>query len=214
MFNSSNFFSTFNVSEFKRRPSDSFFKYLLMLSGDINLNPGPVNNPCKVCQKPVRQRVIYCKDCKFWFHKKCENPAENIYKELIESDQRKSDYICTSCCNNPNNLLENLPFFTEENLDLPDCHVIDDEENDAPDDLNANENFRLFKTRGLHFLHLNINSILSKIEELKLIAHNSNAAIIGISETKLDNTVLDNEIEIQGYKILRSWRRRCMLRQK
>ena len=65
-----------------------------------------------------------------------------------------------------------------------------------------------FKKRGLHFLHLNINSLLPKIDELRYIAEKSKVAVIGISETKLDNSVLNEEINIKGYNILRLDRNR------
>ena len=38
-----------------------------------------------------------------------------------------------------------------------------------------------FENKGLHFLHLNINSILLKLDELKTIAGNTKAAIVGIT---------------------------------
>ena len=60
----------------------------------------------------------------------------------------------------------------------------------------------VFKARGLHFIHININRLLPKIEELRRIACLSNAAVIGISESKLDNSIFDLEIEIDGYNIL------------
>ena len=62
--------------------------------------------------------------------------------------------------------------------------------------------------RGLRFIHLNINSLLSKIEELRYIAKSTNAAVIGICESKLDASVLDPEISIDNYKILRCDRNR------
>ena len=63
--------------------------------------------------------------------------------------------------------------------------------------------WNIFKSRGfLHFIHLNINSVLPKIQELRIIAKSTNAAIIGISESKLDESVLEPEIEIDDYKIL------------
>ena len=65
-----------------------------------------------------------------------------------------------------------------------------------------------FKKRGLHFLHININSILSKIEELRHIAKLSNASVIGVSESKLDDSVFDNEVSIEGYKLWRADRTR------
>ena len=40
-----------------------------------------------------------------------------------------------------------------------------------------------FEDKGLHFLNLNVNSILPKLSELKTIAGNTKAAIIGITES-------------------------------
>ena len=65
-----------------------------------------------------------------------------------------------------------------------------------------------FKKRGLHFIHLNINSLLSKIDELREIAKVSRAAVIGITESKLDDSVMDGEINIEGYNTVRSDRNR------
>ena len=66
----------------------------------------------------------------------------------------------------------------------------------------------IFKSKGLHFIHLNIDSLLPKIEELRIIAKSSNDAIIGNSESKLDESVLEPEIEIDDYKIIRCDRNR------
>ena len=41
-----------------------------------------------------------------------------------------------------------------------------------------------------------------------MIAFKTKAAVIGISESKLDETVLDGEIQIPGYTIIRSDRNR------
>ena len=62
--------------------------------------------------------------------------------------------------------------------------------------------------RALHFLHINVNSLLPKIDEVNLIANKSNATILGISETKLDNTIMDSELNIEGYDLIRSDRNR------
>ena len=68
--------------------------------------------------------------------------------------------------------------------------------------------FEVFTRKGLHFIHLNINSLLPKIDELQYIAKNSNAAVIGISESKLDNTIYDSQVAIDGYKIVLNDRNR------
>ena len=68
--------------------------------------------------------------------------------------------------------------------------------------------WNVFKNRGLHFIHLNINSLLPKIEELRFIAKSANAAVIGICESKLDTSVFEQEISIDNYKIQRCDRNR------
>ena len=57
-------------------------------------------------------------------------------------------------------------------------------------------------------IHLNINSVLSKIDELRVVAKKSKAAVIGVTESKLDATVLDGEVNIDGYEVIRSDRNR------
>ena len=74
--------------------------------------------------------------------------------------------------------------------------------------------WKAFRRKGLNFLHLtcyltcHVNSMLTKIDKVKLIADRSNATIIGISKTKLDNTITDNELFIEGYDFFRSDRNR------
>ena len=64
------------------------------------------------------------------------------------------------------------------------------------------EKWQAFSNRGLHLIHLNINSLLPKIDELRDIAKRTKAAVIVISKSKLDSTVLDPEIYIENYEIL------------
>ena len=108
------FESIFALSKFKYRNEDSFFKLLMLLSGDISLNPGP-------------------------------------------------------------------------------SHM---------NQTSANNESDVSKAQGLHFIHINTNSLLPKIEELQRIACLSNTAAIGISESKFDNSIFDLETEIDGYNIL------------
>ena len=60
----------------------------------------------------------------------------------------------------------------------------------------------------MHLIHLNINSLLPKIDELRDIAKRTKPAVIGILESKLDCTVFDPEIYIDNYEILRFDRNR------
>ena len=67
---------------------------------------------------------------------------------------------------------------------------------------------RCFLFEGLHFIHLSINSLLPKIDELRNISKLSNAGVISISESKLDDSVLSSEIHIDNYNTLRCDRKR------
>ena len=57
-------------------------------------------------------------------------------------------------------------------------------------------------------VHVNIwepfnkKDLLPKTDELKCIANKTKAAIIGITESKLDHTVPDLEVNLPGYDIL------------
>ena len=70
------------------------------------------------------------------------------------------------------------------------------------------DQWAVFKKRGLHFVLVTINSLLSKIDEHWYIAKLSEAAVIGISELKLDDSVLPFEIQIENYDVICSDRNR------
>ena len=61
---------------------------------------------------------------------------------------------------------------------------------------------KVFKNRGLRFIHLNISSLLSKIDGLREIVKASNATAVGITESKLDDSINDYEICIKGYNTI------------
>ena len=61
--------ASYTLSKLSFKNHSSFFRYLLLLSGDINLNPGPTV-PCCICSKSLRQKIIFCNKCHSWFHKK------------------------------------------------------------------------------------------------------------------------------------------------
>ena len=73
--------------------------------------------------------------------------------------------------------------------------------------VNVNISEPLNKKR-LSFLHINLNSLLPKINELKCITNKIKATIIGITEPKLDHTISDFEVNLPGYDILQCGRNR------
>ena len=74
--------------------------------------------------------------------------------------------------------------------------------------VSVNDIWEPFKKRGMHILHININSLLPKINELREIAKKTNATVIGVTESKLDDSINNSELHIVGYSILRCDRNR------
>ena len=64
-------------------------------------------------------------------------------------------------------------------------------------------NGRCSKRRACIFINLNINSLLPNINEIRFIAKQSNTFIIGISESKLDLSLLNRELDIDECDLIR-----------
>ena len=73
--------------------------------------------------------------------------------------------------------------------------------------LHSNE-WNVFRSKGIHLIHLNVNSLLPKIDEIRYIAERTKAAVIGKSESKLDESIFQSEIQIDNYDLLRCDRNR------
>ena len=61
--------------------------------------------------------------------------------------------------------------------------------------------------RGLVIASLNINSLLSHIDELRVFMYDSKIDILLINETKLDSTIHDSDVYIPGFEIVGKDRR-------
>lgn len=58
-------------------------------------------------------------------------------------------------------------------------------------------------TSNLKFVHINIRSLIPKLDEFKQFILAQNFDIIGVSETWLDGRVNTNNVKIQGYNFVR-----------
>ena len=56
--------------------------------------------------------------------------------------------------------------------------------------------------KKMNFIHISVNSLLPKIGEVRYIANITNASVIEISETKLDETIFSSELEVDGYYVV------------
>ena len=167
------------------------------------------NSKCSSCvlrnsetdlRLPMKKSVrkgLPCNQSGFWVHKRCDKISDVDYDTYCRVPKNEVRYVCLSCKGkSTENLLDQLPFADFSFSELP------------TEELNTSDVHTNFDTRGLHFLHLNTNSLLAKTDEFRLIAQKTNAAVIGISETKLDQSVLDGEVNIDGHEMKRSDRDR------
>ena len=146
------YFVAYALSKLTFRNQKYFFTHFLFLCGDIELNPGPIRQFCSVCDGVVNKRSLFCSICNTAVHKKCE-------KSKISQDI----FLCESCRPGPD--LGELPFHK-----LSFLEDINNQTNiTAIKDTSDNENIWKFsENKGLHFIHFNINSLLDKIDQLRL----------------------------------------------
>ena len=60
----------------------------------------------------------------------------------------------------------------------------------------------LSKRNGVVIAHLNVNSLLSKLDDIELLLHSGRIKVLCVSE-KLDSTISDNTVAVSGYKFFR-----------
>ena len=72
--------------------------YLVLLAGDVSLNPGPIIDQCAVCKKGCRrnQRAVQCDECDLWYHAKCSGITNEDYKVLLSQVQTGLAMIASS----------------------------------------------------------------------------------------------------------------------
>lgn len=76
------------------------------------------------------------------------------------------------------------------------------------DVVNVNVNTNLKKLKGFRIGHLNITSLTKYIDQLRIYLDGEPLDILSINETRLDSTIDDSHININGYCIVRKDRNR------
>ena len=64
------------------------------------------------------------------------------------------------------------------------------------------------RTRGFKLACLNITSLVKHIDELRVLMIDQTPDILAINETRLDSTISDSIIKLEGYDIVRQDRAR------
>ena len=72
---------------------------------------------------------------------------------------------------------------------------------DSVDGSDCESDFQVFRRKGLHIIHINERSLRNKLTDMRILAKKTNASIIAVSETWLDDSMTNNEINVPGYNI-------------
>ena len=173
-----------------------------MLAGDINPNPGPPTTvkrtpkyPCTVCDRGDRSnsKAVSCDNCELWTHIKCCHVDGCDYNALQNSITDFS-FLCNNC------LPDQLPCSDALEVQHHEQRSIYSENKSSHTEKKL---YDCFKKKGLHIIHFNARSLLPKLAEVCTLVAESNAAIVCVTETWLDDSVMDSEIELSGYVVQR-----------
>ena len=168
--------------------------WLLLIAGDVEINPGPIRFPCTVCQKPVRtnQRGVCCDACDLWTHASCARVGNEEYAKL--SSECDLEWLCPTC------VLANLPFpdlnqcctdehpSTDNNshLDVSATEATVSSDDDCGEAVEGGEPLHSIWEckQGLLVSHLNVRSLASKFDQIKFLLGNQTRTnmVFGISE--------------------------------
>ena len=172
--------------------SDATFN--IVLSGDIESNPGPAPK-CTECDKGVgtNRKRLQCIKCLSFTHATCSTISKSQQNRM--NSRTVVDWTCPNCT------LSQLPFFTTRNIDLNQTSPFDDLNDSLPDQDTHIQSLNQHKNR-ISIAHLNTQSLLSSISEFSTLAHKYNLDIYTISESWLkDNAKQISLAKLDGYEL-------------
>ena len=131
-----------------------------------------------------------------WCHIGCGYVKPSEYKHYQQMDC--FDWICPRC------LLSCQPFaettFLADEKDSTSSSMRSDDR--STDDLFPESiNSRNSDSRELLIMHLNINGLQNKFEEVKQLVQNFEAQVLFLTETKIDNSYPKSQFRIDGYEV-------------
>ena len=92
-----------------------------------------------------------------------------------------------------------IPTIENENTEY-----VNDQSNEIPSAKSVNFSYHFLpRKRGFKLAALNVNKLSTHIDELKILLGENPIDVLAINETKLDDSISDNEFYIPGYEIVR-----------
>jgi hypothetical protein len=209
-----------NLSQIKKPDPGLHILILLMLSGQVEMNPGPDNSisvyPCGIIENPVDwgERAICCDRCDLWHHASCMSMNNTVYEAL--ANHSDLSWICCQC-GFPNfsssffeghsNALSENPFSpleaTPPELDPP-LATSSPIERHAP---KPKAKQKRIKTLKIHILNCRSLRSIEKRSRFNILLESSNPDIIIGTESHLSPEYPTSEVFNQNYTTFRKDRK-------
>ena len=170
-----------NRNKLPKRHFVAIQQLLLILSGTVEINPGPMRKkvkfPCGQCSKAVKNtdNSIACDTCNLWYHQECASLGYQTF-DCYTNDETLV-WTCTQCA------LTDSSFSFEESADVPDIQPK--------------------KSKQLRVCVCNFQSIWNKISILQNFLTSNNIDILLGSETHLSCNISNCELFPESYTALR-----------
>ena len=173
---------------------------LLIICGDVHVNPGPVSKrnqarstapTCPVCEKAVakNQRRFVCWMCRDMMHVKCSSSTAD---SRVFTTSSPVSWTCNRCA------FASLPF---EESSSDDFNALTFSSAVQLSDEELSTILRKY-SKNLKIGHININSVAGfKFFELKSLILKSLFDIVVISECKVDHSFPDSHFYIKGFRL-------------
>ncbi|XP_066930768.1 uncharacterized protein [Clytia hemisphaerica] len=176
--------------------SNSTATFSIVLSGDIETNPGPTapnNKPkCTVCSKTVgtNRKRFECEICFSMTHITCSEISKAQQKHY--NAIKPYSWICSNC------FCSELPFYKER--ELPIHKVMNP--NPVQDIIDPHIEVLQNHKNRISIGHLNTQSLLPSLGEFSIVVNKYNLDIYTISESWLQNNEKQISLaELEGYKL-------------
>jgi len=152
---------------------------LLILSGTVEINPGPVKFPCGDCGKAVKNNAIACDSCHQWYHQNCISMSNDMLDTYSHHDYL--EWTCTNCAL----------------IDISLSAFDDNTTTEGGEELH--EPVYLKKPKQLRIFSCNFQSIWNKKAELSRVLAEKDIDILIGSETHLSCNIQTSEILPSNY---------------
>ena len=174
------------VLDHRKRSGCAYLFSLIIISGDISLNPGPrARHYCGMYKKTVKDShaAVQCDCCDKWIHADCVGPSEEEYEQLGQSEQ---EWFCNSCKIQRENSSRSEECINDQ--------VSEDLYQEIKDRINGS---------GISVGHVNIRGLVKNLNELRILLNHAKFDVIGITETHLTEDVDSKEVHVEGYVLHR-----------